>query len=240
MQADVGLAGPRSVIDRSGVIYKLEFPDGRAYVGQTVQGMGERVRQHKKDDTCRAVHDALRRYGELSKACILLRCSKSDLDVNETLYIQKLDTVWPRGYNLRCGPVAAMETSMNALSTHVHVPVVYDSVEDEEAVVEAVRRDVQSIVGENGKPWAGVVKKSVRKINRERGATQTCPWAGPVKMCAALERKNVVRDDEDKQDEVAHKKRKRDIEYMESKIRFLYDIGQDDKAEALLQKYIDL
>ena len=38
---------------------------------------------------------------------VLVHCAEEDLDKNETMYIKKLDTVFPRGYNLRCGSDAA-------------------------------------------------------------------------------------------------------------------------------------
>lgn len=112
---------------------------------------------------------------------ILLRCSENDLDLNESFYIEKLDTVYPRGYNLRCGSMAAMPATANALSTFVYVPTEYENAEDEQDVKSAVNAAVQDVLGTNLKPWAGVIQMSVSDLNAIRGAIQHTPWAGPVK-----------------------------------------------------------
>ena len=167
---------------RVGIVYAITCPDGFSYIGKTVQELGARVSQHKSPQSaCRAIRDAYQKHGNKMTVQILLRCSEKDLDLNESFYIEKLDTVHPRGYNLRCGNMAAMPTTANALSTFVHPPAEYESVQDEQDVHAAVEVAVQDVLGTDFKPWAGVVQMSVSDLNAIRGATQHVPWAGPVK-----------------------------------------------------------
>jgi len=155
-------------------------------VGKTVQKLCTRVSQHKAATaSTRAVRDAFCKHGDAMRVSVLMRCKEEDLDMNESLYIEMLDTVHPRGYNLRCGRMAAMPRTNEELSTHVHAPVMYDSEEDCRSVAAAVAEDVRNICSNAGvKPWAGVVKKSVAEVNKVRGAKQFSAWAGPRKTKA--------------------------------------------------------
>ena len=167
---------------RVGIVYAITCPEGLSYVGKTVQEIGARVSQHKSQDSaCRLIRDAYRVHGDNMTVRILLRCNEKDLDTNESFYIEKLDTVHPRGYNLRCGSKAGMPEMANALSTFVQPPSEYESVEDEQEAHAAVEAAVQDVLGTDLKPWAGVVQMSVSDLNAICGATQHMPWAGPVK-----------------------------------------------------------
>jgi hypothetical protein len=115
------------------------------------------------------------------KVAVLVTCKESDLDTNESIYIETIDTVYPRGYNLRCGSKAGTVEGMNHLSTFVHVPAVYESTEHEHAVKEAVLDEVQKLSESCTVNWAGPFQRSVSEINSLRNAKQFCSWAGPVK-----------------------------------------------------------
>lgn len=96
-----------------GWIYKLVFPNGKGYVGQTVrERLSDRLRAHKnraKANTknhCRALCAAIRKYGwENVKHEVLFNgpVLNDDLDYMETLAIQENNTLSPNGYNLTKG-----------------------------------------------------------------------------------------------------------------------------------------
>lgn len=156
------------------------------------------------------------------KVSVLMRCREEDLDTNESLYIEILDTVHPRGYNLRCGKMAARPRTEQALSTHVHSPVQYDSKEDRRSVSEAVEDDIRKICrNAEVKPWAGVVKKSVEEVNRIRGARQFAGWAGPRKGTTNedYERNNHLRKQREQELAYQDRKYKREEEEDEAKIK---------------------
>lgn len=100
-----------------GDIYCVTSPSGKQYVGQCVQFLSNgkrwgyecRWKQHVRDayngkDYCRLLNASIRKYGpdkfsiELLKTCDIL-----ELDRYENIYIESLDTMTPRGYNLVSG-----------------------------------------------------------------------------------------------------------------------------------------
>ena len=169
----------------TGVIYRIVCPEGRSYIGKTTRGLKKRIGEHRRDSSqCRAIRDAFMKHGDNMRVEVLVKCKEDDLDANETLYIEILDTVYPRGYNLRCGSYV-LRGGSNALSTFVREPVVYENDEEEESVKNAVLEDLNDITSVPGiKPWAGVVKMSVKELNTARGAKQFSSWTGPVKRDA--------------------------------------------------------
>lgn len=102
---------------QQGEIYCLISPSGKKYVGQCVQtlsngkewGHMKRWRQHIGDarngkDYCRLLNNAIRKYGpDTFKIELLTVCDIDELDKYENMYIQKLNTMTPHGYNLVSG-----------------------------------------------------------------------------------------------------------------------------------------
>ena len=80
--------------------------NGKKYVGQTVQTLEERFREHTFPSSgCIAIRDAIAKYGqdnfkieELAKAS-----SIDELNALEAHYVQELNTLAPSGYNLKDG-----------------------------------------------------------------------------------------------------------------------------------------
>lgn len=165
-----------------GIIYLLTCPHGRSYVGKTKQNIGKRINAHRcYSSGCRAIRDAFKLYGNAIKVTILMRCPEADMDANETLYIEKLDTVYPRGYNLRCGNMAATPASEFAITTWHHSPVQYFSDTDNDEVQASVQEAVNELLLEaDYKPWAGPIQMSVAELNQLRGAIQKRGWTGSV------------------------------------------------------------
>jgi group I intron endonuclease len=89
-----------------GYIYKItNKTDGKIYVGQTIQPLDERFRQHrKKGSNCRYLKRAFEKYGfdnfVFEMICI---CFDDDLDKFEIQYMAKFNSIVPNGYNLRAG-----------------------------------------------------------------------------------------------------------------------------------------
>ena len=99
-----------------GVIYMLTSPSGHAYIGQTIQDVRLRWRQHELDaehhrDHCKALCNAIRAHGFKNfKGEILWRFryqSKEDLldilDQAEIEFIDLFRTLHPNGYNMHVG-----------------------------------------------------------------------------------------------------------------------------------------
>lgn len=89
-----------------GFIYRLVFPNGKSYVGQTKRKkVSTRWRMHKnrKDSNCRALQAAIRKYGWSNvRKEVLLEVSEEKLDKWEVHYIAKIDS-YHNGYNLTPG-----------------------------------------------------------------------------------------------------------------------------------------
>lgn len=80
--------------------------NGKQYVGQTVQEISNRWRQHVQcGGRCRALESAIKKYGSeaFSIAELCAASSQDELDQLEQLWIEKLVTIAPRGYNLSGG-----------------------------------------------------------------------------------------------------------------------------------------
>ena len=153
-----------NVPTKEGVIYMITSPESKSYIGKTMH-LSRRISAHKSNNSaCRLIRDAFRKYKDKMKVSVLLRCPVEDLDSNETMYIEKMDTVHPRGYNLRCGNVAGETKQRGILSTCVEEPVEFYNEEDYEAVVADIVEimDDEAISQDFTKqymPWAGPVRK---------------------------------------------------------------------------------
>jgi len=92
------------------LIYKAEFPNGKVYIGKTIN-LKSRIYNHiwnsKKDHNKHIImYKAIRKYGEENiKWEILCECTNSeDMKEKEIFYIKKYNsTVHKFGYNMVCG-----------------------------------------------------------------------------------------------------------------------------------------
>jgi hypothetical protein len=107
-----------------GEIYCLTSPSNKKYVGQCVKilssgkkwGYLNRWKQHIRDatngkDYCRLLNNAIRKYkpGNFTIE-IIKECEIKDLDYNENLYIEQLNTMTPNGYNLTSGKTMSRQS----------------------------------------------------------------------------------------------------------------------------------
>ena len=89
-----------------GVIYKITCkPTGMAYVGQTVQGLNKRVKQHRGQRSyCRCLSEAIKEHNWSNFEVETLWEGNSNLLSDmENKFIAEHNTMAPNGYNLREG-----------------------------------------------------------------------------------------------------------------------------------------
>jgi len=101
------------------VIYSIEFPNGKLYIGQT-NNFVSRIYNHKKNAknprSNLPLYNAINKYGWANlKINKLLLCLPEDVDELEKLYIKKYKTTDKKfGYNLDSGGV---KNKTHSLST---------------------------------------------------------------------------------------------------------------------------
>lgn len=100
---------------KTGEIYRIWFvndPYKRSYVGQTIQGSLNRIKQHvadaeRNDGTgCPLLDEATKMYGVDNMRYSVLVSGIEDresLDEAEKYWIKKLNTIAPNGYNIKSG-----------------------------------------------------------------------------------------------------------------------------------------
>lgn len=90
-----------------GIIYCVtNIINGRKYIGQTIQSLKKRKKQHLYYNSCPLLHKKLHEYGEKNfKWEIICECSnRKELNKKEIYYINKYNTLANKnGYNLMCG-----------------------------------------------------------------------------------------------------------------------------------------
>lgn len=86
-------------------LYKLDFPNGKSYVGITIKTAKSRLKGHVRSansgSSC-LVHNAIRKYGE-PKLQVLAILPREDLLASEVKAIQVFNTIEPAGYNMTAG-----------------------------------------------------------------------------------------------------------------------------------------
>ena len=89
-----------------GFIYKITNKEnGMIYIGQTIQTLEDRWRQHrKKSSTCLYLKRAFEKYGIDNFIFeMICCCHDTDLDKLEIYYMAEFNSIVPNGYNLREG-----------------------------------------------------------------------------------------------------------------------------------------
>jgi len=95
---------------KMGIIYMIISPSDKKYIGQTIQTLEKRWKQHidasKRlyKDNCKVLNRSLRKYGyENFKIYVLEKCETENLDIKEAEYINMYNTLVPNGMNLKTG-----------------------------------------------------------------------------------------------------------------------------------------
>ena len=87
-----------------GFIYKINFPNGKSYIGQTTKTVEERLKAHlRKSNKCVLVRNALQKYKDCYEIETLVEINDKRLDEYEIKFIKLYDTLCPHGYNLQQG-----------------------------------------------------------------------------------------------------------------------------------------
>ena len=88
-----------------GVIYKLAFPSGKVYIGQTTKDPKKRWHLHRvRASSCWLVARAIKKYGWTSvQKEVLVALPNELLDEYEVKFIDLYGCVRPKGYNLTPG-----------------------------------------------------------------------------------------------------------------------------------------
>lgn len=91
-------------------IYCAASPSGKRYIGQTNRDVGVRWKEHVHDafdpnkDRCKALNNAIRKYGGFSfHLQTLVCCLPWLLDEYEEACILQYNTLVPHGYNIKLG-----------------------------------------------------------------------------------------------------------------------------------------
>lgn len=151
---------------------------GKQYVGQTRSSPGARWSQHKSDAKCGRGHiisNAVRKYGhEAFSFDVIEQCSIDRLNDLEALWIEKLGTVSPSGYNLKFGGNASLHSEETKAKIRLALTGVPHS-EERRANVSAAnklpisdeRRQKMSLA-KLGKPRSWKMTEKTRALLRSR------------------------------------------------------------------------
>ena len=81
-------------------IYILTFPNGKQYVGQTIN-LKKRYSDYRSNNVNnRPIHNAIRKYGWGNIKKVEMNCSEEYLDWMEQEWIKTLNCICPNGYNI--------------------------------------------------------------------------------------------------------------------------------------------
>jgi hypothetical protein len=114
--------------DEKGVVYKIEFPNGKVYIGQTKRSLHTRMREHRRDDSgCIKLKNALQKYPpEEVYASVLKRdIPVKYLDFWENFYILEHDSI-KNGYNIKFNdsPAIPLDAEVPEVTVPHHEPKV--------------------------------------------------------------------------------------------------------------------
>lgn len=110
----------------TGIIYRILFPNGKSYVGQTKRNVYQRMREHLREDSgCTKLKNALRKYPENEVIASVL---KKDIPIRyidwwENQYIDRYNSI-KNGYNIRYNdsPVIPLDAEVPDIDVPRHEP----------------------------------------------------------------------------------------------------------------------
>jgi group I intron endonuclease len=89
-----------------GYIYMLKNKvNGKIYIGQTTRPIRKRLGEHETGESrkCRAIYNAIQYHGWVNFEKDWYECPDEDLNFDEELLVREMETLAPKGYNLREG-----------------------------------------------------------------------------------------------------------------------------------------
>jgi group I intron endonuclease len=122
---------------RMGILYLIRFKNGKGYVGQTVQKLSQRIKDHLRSSSgCKALKAALRKYGsDAWEVTILAIVSEDELNAEECRLISELGTLAPSGYNILPGGEQMRDQTSQEAMRQARIA---------SAAFQAARREVQA------------------------------------------------------------------------------------------------
>jgi len=95
----------KEVMGSTGIIYKLTCPEGKSYIGRTIQSFKKRMDGHVYGKGyCREIKEAINKYGfNRFEKEIIWEGRKDVLPEKEVHFIKHFNTMYPNGYNLSTG-----------------------------------------------------------------------------------------------------------------------------------------
>lgn len=114
--------------EETGIIYKIEFPNKKCYIGQTKRTIYARMREHRREDSCCVkLKHALNKYPpEEVYASVLKRdIPVKYLDWWENFYILEYDSI-KTGYNIKFNdsPAIPLDAEVPEVTVKHHEPKV--------------------------------------------------------------------------------------------------------------------
>ena len=106
------------------VVYKHTAPNGKSYIGIT-NNYEKRCYQHQKENSCRAFYDAIQTFGfnNFQHEILVDNLLKEDALKIEKQLIKKHNTIYPNGFNLKCGgeKTRFFSSKKEARSTNLYI-----------------------------------------------------------------------------------------------------------------------
>ncbi len=144
--------------------------NGKSYIGQTIRTIEKRFEEHQKTRShCRALYNAIKKYGWDSFIVDYYECPDEDLNFDEELLVREMGTLSPNGYNLKEGggngkhseeTKQKMSESQTGEKNHKYGKKQSD---------DSNKKRSEAMTGENnhnyGKPISKQVKQKIREAN---------------------------------------------------------------------------
>jgi len=155
--------------------------NGKTYIGQTIRPITKRFEQHQKSSACRAIYNAIQKYGWDDFEKDWYECPDKDLNFDEELLVREMKTMSPEGYNLREGGGSHGKPSeeSNQKNRESHIGKTMSEKAKQEIrkanigkprSKESKQKQSESIKGENhhmyGKTRSQETKQQIREANR--------------------------------------------------------------------------
>ena len=105
-----------------GIIYKITCPNGKSYIGQTVQTFKKRMLNHKSGPGfCKALKEKIDEIGfDKIKREIIWEGDENLLPEMEIKYIQEYNTIYPYGYNMLLGGAPAKKRNEDTIELMIN------------------------------------------------------------------------------------------------------------------------
>jgi group I intron endonuclease len=92
-------------LNKQGVIYLLEFPNAKVYIGQTTQKLQKRLKSHcsRTSKHSSKIKQAIQKYKEFKVSALSSNLTSEQLNVYEVFFIKAYNSKGTDGYNLDSG-----------------------------------------------------------------------------------------------------------------------------------------